>query len=69
MVTVPRGRSFGKFFYTVQSSVANPVTFTRAKDAQAFKRLLKNSTGEFESDIVRREITEEGYTVSEEKRK
>lgn len=56
-------RSLGKYFYTVESPI-EPVTFTRKRDAESFKRLLKNSTAEYRSDIVRREITKEGYHVT-----
>lgn len=65
IVTVPKGRSFGKAFYTVQSGV-EPITFTKKKDAVAYQKLLKASTKELSSDIVRHEITDDGYFVGEE---
>lgn len=61
-ISLPKGRSFGKFFYTVQSPI-EPVTFTKKKDAEAFSKLLRASTAEYESDIVRREITDDGFYV------
>jgi hypothetical protein len=62
IVSLPKGRSFGKAFYTVQSSL-NPVTFTKKKDAEAFKKLLEASTASYQSDIVRHEITDKGYML------
>lgn len=62
IVSIPKGRSFGKYFYTVQSKT-EPMTFTKKKDAENYQRLLKASTRELTSDIVRHEITDDGYFV------
>lgn len=62
ILKIPIGRTFGKIFYTVQSPI-EPVTFTKHKDAKDFQRLLKCSTSKLKSEIIRREITEEGYNV------
>lgn len=62
IVSLPKGRSFGRAFYTVQSPL-NPVTFTKKKDAEAFKKLLEASTASHQSDIVRHEITDKGYML------
>lgn len=50
-------------YYTVQSPL-DPVTFTKKKDATAFSKLLLASTAEVKSDIVRREVTDNGYEVT-----
>lgn len=52
----------GQVTYTVQSPI-EPVTFHKLKDAKAFQQLLALSTNAYKSDIVRRELTEEGYEV------
>lgn len=39
----------------------DPVTFLKRKDAEHFKKLLAVSVAGIKSDIVRREVTDEGY--------
>ncbi|MCA9333850.1 hypothetical protein KC963_02280 [Candidatus Saccharibacteria bacterium] len=64
IVSVPNGRSFGKAFYSVEAQEAiTTLTFIKKKDAEAFKKLIKSSTSELSSDIVRHEITDEGYCL------
>lgn len=60
ILKVPKNVRLGKVTYTVQSTL-EPVTFNKRKDAVAFQKLLSKSANRIESDIVRREITEEGY--------
>ena len=48
--------------YTVVSTL-NPVKFRKKGDALKFKALLKNATTPIPSDIVRREITKEGFEI------
>lgn len=60
---LPLGRPIGKVYYTVESSL-DPITFSKKKDAVAFKKLLLISNLELKSDIVRREITDNGYEVT-----
>jgi hypothetical protein len=55
-------RRIGKVIYTVRSK-HDPVSFTKRKDAEAYQKLLLNSLNFLESDIVRHEITEEGYEL------
>lgn len=66
-VETPKGRAFGRVLYRVKA-VADTKTFTKLKDAREYRRLLKASTASVESEIIRTEVTEEGYTVSEEKK-
>jgi len=68
VVKIPKGRTFGKVLYSVRA-VTDTKTFTKLKDARDYQRLLRSSTAEMQSEIIRREITDEGYTISEEKRK
>lgn len=56
----PRNKPIGKIHYTVQSPI-EPVTFKKKKDAVAFKKLLAVSLNNLKSDIVRREVTDEGF--------
>lgn len=65
---IPLGRPIGKVYYTVESEL-DPLTFTKKKDALALKRLLLVSNRELKSDIVRREITDNGYIVTHGDRK
>lgn len=60
---IPLGKPIGRVYYTVQSPL-DPVTFTKKKDATAFSKLLLASTAEIKSDIVRREVTDNGYEVT-----
>lgn len=60
ILTIPKNKPIGKRYYTVNSHL-DPVTFAKRKDAEAFKKLLANSINPVKGDIVRREITEEGY--------
>ena len=60
IVKIPLNRPIGKVFYTVESD-KDPVTFNKRKDAEQFKKLLAVSVAGIKSDIVRREVTEEGY--------
>lgn len=60
MLKVPKSKPIGDVFWTVQSPI-EPVTFTKKKDATAFAKLLHTSTNSLKSDIVRREVTKEGY--------
>lgn len=58
----PKGTRIGKVTYTVESEF-DPITFNKRKDAEAFKKLLAMSTVGYKSDIIRREVTDEGYMV------
>ena len=61
VLRIPKTKPIGKVFYTVQSTI-EPVTFYKRKDAETFKRLLnQSSTGLYQADIIRREVTEEGF--------
>lgn len=60
VLKLPLNKRIGKVTYTVESSL-NPVTFTKRKDAEQFRSLLEASVHGHKSDIVRREITDEGY--------
>lgn len=60
ILKIPKTKPIGKVFYTVQSTI-EPVTFTKHKDAKHFQHLLLVSTNSLSSDIVRREVTNEGY--------
>ena len=62
VLKVPVKWGSNKVFYTVQSNL-DPVTFTKRKDAEAYRKLIKLSTGEYKGDIIRREVTEEGYEL------
>ena len=57
---IPKSKPVGSVLYTVQSAY-DPVTFTRYDDALHFRALLSKSVNDIKSDIVRREITEEGF--------
>lgn len=61
-------KPIGKTMYTVQSAI-EPVTFNKRKDAEYFKKLLIQSTGIEKADIIRREVTDDGYDVTYEDRK
>lgn len=56
----PRNKPIGKPTYTVQSTI-EPITFKKRRDAVAFKKLLQDSTNSIKGDIVRREVTDEGF--------
>lgn len=56
----PPLKGFGNVTYQVQSEI-EPVTFKKRKDAVAFQKLLLASEHKYQSDIVRREITKDGY--------
>lgn len=60
ILKIPLTQRVGKVTYTVESAV-EPVTFNKRKDAEAFKKLLAISVHGYKSDIVRREITDEGF--------
>lgn len=60
ILRLPLNKPIGKVYYTVQSTI-EPLTFNKRKDAEVFKLLLSTSTSQLKSDIIRREITEEGY--------
>lgn len=68
MFKIPLGRPIGRVYYTVHSEL-DPMTFSKKKDAVAFSKLLSVSNLELKSDIVRREITDEGYEVTHGSRK
>lgn len=55
-------KPIGKVLYTVESAY-EPVHFTKRKDAKQYQELLARSTAEVKADIVRREVTDEGYEV------
>lgn len=70
ILRIPKDKPIGKVFWSVQSSI-EPVTFTRKKDAECFKDLLNNkAVHSYNADIVRREVTEDGYepTYGDEKK-
>lgn len=56
----PRNKPIGKVIYTVQSTI-DPISFKKKKDAVAFKKLLQDSNNSIKGDIVRREVTDEGF--------
>lgn len=60
ILRIPKGQPLGKVYYTVQSEL-NPVSFRRRAHAELFKKLLAVSVNPLKSDIVRREITDDGY--------
>lgn len=60
--TFPKTAKLGKVTYTVESRF-DPITFSKRKDAVEFKRLLSSSVVGYESSIVRREITDEGFIL------
>lgn len=61
ILRIPKSKPIGNVFWTVTSNI-EPVTFTRKKDADCFKDLLNNkSVHNHNADIVRREVTDEGY--------
>lgn len=60
VLKIPKGVPIGNVLFTVQSRI-EPVTFTSERDATTFKRLLRRSTHRIDSDIVRREVTDDGY--------
>lgn len=61
VLKIPLNKPIGRVMYTVESTI-EPVTFYKRKDAECFKRLLnKAATHEHKADIIRREITDEGY--------
>lgn len=60
ILKLPKNRPIGKTYYTVESAL-DPVTFDKRKDAEAFKKLLFISNKALKADIIRREITTEGY--------
>jgi hypothetical protein len=60
-IELPSGGEVG-VTYTVVSTL-NPVTFRKKGDALKFKALLKNATTPIPSDIVRREITKDGFEI------
>lgn len=62
VVKIPKNKPIGKCIYTVQSAY-EPVHFNKRKDAEAYKKLLAQSTAELKADIIRREITDEGFEV------
>lgn len=60
-VRVPLNKPIGKTSYVVQSTI-EPVTFYKRKDAKLLKELLnKAATQNYKADIIRREVTDEGY--------
>lgn len=60
VIKIPLNNPIGNVFYTVESEL-DPVTFLEEKDAKALQRLLRKSTLALKSDIVRREVTDEGF--------
>lgn len=63
IIKIPKNRPIGKVFYTVESTI-EPITFYKRKDAECFKELLnKKATSSYNADIIRREVTDEGYHV------
>lgn len=61
IIKIPKTHPIGKVMYTVESTI-EPVTFYKRKDAELFKRLLnKTATQDYKADIIRREVTDEGY--------
>lgn len=60
VIRVPKLYPIGKVFYTVESPI-EPITFTNKKEAKGLQRLLRRSTLQLKSDIVRREVTDDGY--------
>lgn len=57
---IPKGRSVGKVLYAVEFGIVT-TTFTSRRDALTFKQLLLLSVESYQSDIVRREISDEGF--------
>jgi len=63
IVKVPKGKPIGNVIYTVESAY-EPVHFNKRKDAKQYQELLARSTAELKADIVRREVTKDGYDVT-----
>ena len=62
-IKIPKTHRVGKVTYTVQSQI-EPVTFSKQKNAKLFKHLLE--VAGYTPDIIRREVTDEGYEVTYE---
>ena len=61
VLKIPKTHPIGNVFYTVESTI-EPVTFYKRKDAECFKKLLNSAaTQNYKADIIRREVTDEGY--------
>jgi hypothetical protein len=61
IIKIPLNKPIGKVFYTVESTI-EPVTFYKRKDAECFKKLLNTAaTNHYKADIIRREVTEDGF--------
>lgn len=60
VLRVPKGKPVGKVTYAVEFGLV-AVNFRTKKKAQEFQKLLSHSVEEYPSDIVKREITQEGY--------
>lgn len=59
IVRIKKGIRIGKVVYTVHSFI-EPVTFTREKDAKAFRELLNSkATVDYNAAIIRREIVDD----------
>lgn len=63
ILRLPKGKPIGDVYWTVESS-GDPVTFSKKKDAEEYKRLLLISTAAVKADIIRREITNEGFIAT-----
>lgn len=60
MIKIPNNKPIGKVLYTVESRL-DPITFTRRKDAYLLKSLLNDSASNIQAEVIRREVTTEGY--------
>lgn len=60
VIKMPLNQPLGKRVYTVESEF-DPLTFTKRKDAEAFKHLISISNRRLNGVIVIREVTDEGY--------
>lgn len=60
VLRVPHGKPVGKVTWAVDFGLVS-VNFRTKRKAEEFQKLLSHSVEEYPSDIVRREITQEGY--------
>ena len=69
IIKIPKNKPIGKVYWTVESTI-EPVTFSKKKHAEAFKKLVnREATVNYQAAIIRREITDRGFipTYGEEK--
>ena len=62
VLKIPKS-NLGTVFYTYESRL-DPITSNKRKDAETLKRTLLLATHPIKGDIIRREVTDEGYNVT-----